>query len=57
MYFEKHISKISESLKGKKWYHNDELEISKQLHNKDINPSWKKGRKNYGNKNRKNKAG
>lgn len=46
---EEYKKKISESLKGKSWYHNDKLQQSKLLNPNKINnrEDWKKGRKKY----------
>jgi len=49
---EKHRENLSLSFKGRNWYSNDDLKISKQMYEKDATEGWKKGRK-YGYKNRK----
>lgn len=46
---ESHNKKLGDSLKGRFWYHNDFLKISKQIHENDmyLKSGWEKGRKKY----------
>jgi hypothetical protein len=42
-----HKNKLASLYKGKKWYHNDELKINKQIYIEEVDHSWLPGRKKY----------
>jgi len=42
-----HKNKLSSLYKGKKWYHNEELKINKQISKEEVDNSWLPGRKKY----------
>lgn len=42
-----HNIKLSESIKGRKWYHNEFLRESKQIHPEKATAGWELGRKKY----------
>jgi len=42
-----HKSNLSKLYKGKKWYHNNNLKINKQLSETEVDNNWELGRKNF----------
>ena len=43
-----HKQNLSKANRGKKWYHNDELQKSKQIFPETVTDGWERGRKTYG---------